>query len=311
MAESIHTIQSVVRRTGLTAHVIRVWERRYGAVKPGRTLTNRRRYSEEEVERLALLRDLTRDGYSIGAVAQLPDGTLRQLATQDHENARQTKAGQGAEAAPALLEMCAQAIQQLDSRRLEEALRQGSVELGAMGLLQRLIAPLVQRLGELWRDGTITAAHEHFATAVIRVFLGRASGAFSANESAPVLVVATPTGQLHELGALLAAATAANLGWRVTYLGGSLPAAEIAGAARQNRATAVALSLVYPEDDPRLETELASLRELLPREVSILAGGRAVSAYRPVLERLGIVTLRDLADLGSTLDRLRQPVSLR
>ena len=82
-----------------------------------------------------------------------------------------------------------------------------------------------------------------------------------------MLVVATPAGQIHELGALLVGAAAANLGWHVTYLGASLPAAEIAGAARQNRARAVALSLVYPEDDPRLEGELTRLRESLPPEV--------------------------------------------
>ena len=62
--------------------------------------------------------------------------------------------------------------------------------------------------------------------------------------------------------------TAANLGWQVTYLGASLPAAEIAGAAQQRRARAVALSLVYPEDDPRLAGELTRLRESLPAEVN-------------------------------------------
>src|SRR3954453_16918076 len=86
------------------------------------------------------------------------------------------------------------------------------------------------------------------------------------------LVVATPNGQLHELGALLASAAASNLGWLVTYLGASLPAAEIAGAARQNQARAVALSLVYPEDDQKLEGELFRLRESLPAEVTLLVG---------------------------------------
>ena len=59
-----------------------------------------------------------------------------------------------------------------------------------------------------------------------------------------------------------AGAAAANIGWHVTYLGASLPAAEIAGAAMQNRARAVALSLVYPQDDPRLEGELIRLRDM-------------------------------------------------
>ena len=97
------------------------------------------------------------------------------------------------------------------------------------------------------------------------------------------------------------------LGWHVTYLGASLPAAEIAGAARQNRARAVALSLVYPEDDPRLEGELTLLRELLPPEVALLTGGRAMPAYLDAIEKIGAVQMKDLSNLSSTLDDLRKP----
>jgi methylmalonyl-CoA mutase cobalamin-binding subunit len=93
----------------------------------------------------------------------------------------------------------------------------------------------------------------------------------------------------------------------VTYLGTSLPAAEIAGAARQNRARAVALSLVYPEDDPQLEGELMRLRESLPPEVRILVGGRATPAYRNALEKIGAVQIDDLTQVGATLDDLRKP----
>ena len=125
-------------------------------------------------------------------------------------------------------------------------------------------------------------------------------------DHAPALVVATPAGQVHELGALLVGATAANLGWQVIYLGASLPAAEIAGAARQRRARAVALSLVYPEDDPKLEGELSRLRESLPTEVPLLVGGRASLAYREHLEKIGAITMENLTHLGLTLDTLRK-----
>jgi methanogenic corrinoid protein MtbC1 len=119
-------------------------------------------------------------------------------------------------------------------------------------------------------------------------------------------VVATPAGQIHELGALIVSAMAADLGWQVTYLGASLPAAEIAGAARQCRARAVALSLVYPEDDPRLGGELARLREALPPEVALLVGGRALPAYRELAAGLGAVTVDSLGHLGAVLDGLRK-----
>ncbi|HEY9174658.1 MAG TPA: transcriptional regulator, partial [Verrucomicrobiae bacterium] len=100
-------------------------------------------------------------------------------------------------------------------------------------------------------------------------------------------------------------ALSSNLGWQVTYLGASLPAAEIAGAARQKKARAVALSLVYPTDDPDLPGELQTLRELLPSDVSLLAGGRGMSAYRSLLESLGAVLVEDLAKVITTLDQLR------
>jgi methanogenic corrinoid protein MtbC1 len=209
--------------------------------------------------------------------------------------------------ASAFLDGCIVAVKQLDFHALEEALKRAESVLGAQGLLQRVVGPLAQAIGELWREGAITAAHEHFASAVIRTFLGHAAKPFAGAANAPVLLVATPAGQLHELGALLAAASAANLGWHIIYLGASLPAAEIAGAAKQNHARAVALSLVYPEDDPRLGRELARLRELLSPEIPLLVGGRATYAYSEALDKAGAVQIKDLAHLCLTLDDLRKP----
>jgi len=305
MAEAHHAIKVAARRTGLSSHVIRIWEKRYGAVEPERTGTNRRLYSDEQIERLSLLRDLTQAGHSIGHVAKLPTEKLRELARDSRHTS--VLPGKTARSAPAFLEECMAAVKSLDARRLDETLRRAATQLGAQGLLQRVIAPLAQTIGELWRDGDITAAHEHFASAVIRIFLGHAAKPFVGADSAPGLVVATPAGQIHELGAMLVGAAAANLGWHVTYLGASLPAAEIAGAVRQNRARAVALSLVYPEDDPRMEAELTRLHESLPQDVTLLVGGRAMSAYRDVLDRIGAAQMKDLAHLCATLDELRKP----
>lgn len=304
-----HSIEAVVRRTGLSAHVIRIWEKRYRAVEPARTATNRRQYSDDEIERLILLRDLTRAGQSIGYVAKLPTEQLRLLAAAPKPAGNDAAAMERtapAASGPGFVDECLGAIKSLDSRALESALKHAEVALGTQGMLQRVIAPLAQTIGTLWRDGSITAAHEHFASAMLRTYLAQSARGFARGPNEPVLVVATPAGQLHELGALLAAALAANLGWHVIYLGASLPAPEIAGAANQNGARAVALSLVYPDDDPQLEGELLRLRELLPPGIGLIAGGRALPAYRPVLERIGAYQPNELTEFGDTLDQLRQ-----
>jgi MerR family transcriptional regulator, light-induced transcriptional regulator len=305
MSQANNPIRIVSRRTGLSAHVIRVWEKRYGAVQPVRTETNRRLYTEEQIERLSLLRDITRAGHSIGQVAKLPTAELQQLAAASCAPLHPAT-GEPSGSAP-FLEQSLAAIQALDDRDLEGVFQRAETALGALGLLQKVISPLAQTIGERWRAGSLTAAHEHFASAVIRTYLGHAAKPFGLAESAPGLVVATPAGQLHEIGALLVGAAAANFGWRVTYLGASLPAAEIAGAARQRRARVVALSLVYPEDDARLAGELTLLRELLPSAVALVVGGRALPAYRATLEKIGAVAVETLGQLGQALDDLRKP----
>jgi DNA-binding transcriptional MerR regulator/methylmalonyl-CoA mutase cobalamin-binding subunit len=308
MNEAQYPIQLVARLTGLSAHVIRIWEQRYRAVEPQRTATKRRLYSQSDIERLNLLRDATHAGHSIGQVAQLPTDKLGKLvAASSSLPAPAARALAPAPPTGSFLVECVAAIKSLDAHALDDALKRGATELGALGMLQRVVAPLAQSIGDLWRDGTLTSAHEHFASAALRVFLGNAGKPFGAMDDAPVLVVATPAGQVHELGALLVGAAAANFGWQVTYLGASLPAAEIAGAARQRRARAVALSLVYPEDDPRLAGELTRLRESLPADVPLLVGGRAQSAYGQALRETGALSIANLAQLGTTLDNLRKP----
>jgi len=208
-------------------------------------------------------------------------------------------------------ESCLTAVKQMDGRRFEEALQRALIALGHQGLLRQVIAPLAQTIGELWRNGEMTAAHEHFLSASLKVFLGQVAKQFAMPENAPGIIVATPVGQLHELGALMVNTAAAHLGWRTIYLGTSLPAAEIAGAAAQNRVKAVALSIVYPEDDPSLPGELLHLRRFLPPQIQIITGGRAAAAYRQTLTHIGAIQTAGLDEICEQLDALRKPIRSR
>ncbi|HEX7863172.1 MAG TPA: MerR family transcriptional regulator [Verrucomicrobiae bacterium] len=303
--EPIHSIQMAARRAGLSPVLIRAWEQRYSAVSPNRSATKRRLYSEAEITRLSLLKQVTDAGHSIGQVARLPDEQLRELLAQRTAPEQNTKLLAPRESTEAWLNESLVAVRELDAFRFDQALKSASSVLGIQGVLVRIIAPLAETIGEWWRDGKITAAHEHFGTALMRDFLGDLRKPFAGAERSPTLIVATPAGQLHEMGALMAGALAANLGWRVTQLGASLPAAEIASAARQQNARAVALSIVYPEDDPSLPAELHSLRDLLPSETKIIAGGRAAKAYRETLNQISATSVEDLAQLGIALDQVR------
>jgi methylmalonyl-CoA mutase cobalamin-binding domain/chain len=304
MSDVRSSIKLAARRTGLTEHVIRMWEKRYDAVTPDRTGTKRRLYSEEDIERLGLLRSATVAGHRIGDIANLRTDQLRTLAS-GASTSGPAKPATATASAEDLINEALTAARALDATALETNLERSVVAFGCHGMLENVVAPLAHRIGELWATGVLTAAHEHFATGVISTFLQNRFRPFAENGSAPLLVAVTPTGQLHELGAALVSAAARDLGWRVVYLGASLPAPEIANVALKRGARAVALSIVYPADDAALPAELEFLRKLLPAEIAIVAGGRAAESYRLTLEKIGAAQAGNLREFSTVLDRLR------
>jgi DNA-binding transcriptional MerR regulator/methylmalonyl-CoA mutase cobalamin-binding subunit len=289
----------------LKPDLIRAWERRYGAVAPGRSDTRRRFYSDADVERLRLLRRVVETGRSIGQVAILSNEELEALAAAEPSP---TPDANG-DVAGTFLEPCLAAARRLDVAELELHLERASVALSRNSLLERLMVPLLHRLGELWQKGELRPTHEHLASAVVRSFLGGMYRACDTPATAPHLLATTPARQRHELGALIVAAVAAGEGWRATYLGPDLPPEEIAAAAREKGARVVALSLVYPPDDPLLGDDLRRLRRLLPSTTAMIAGGRAAPAYGEVLDEIGSVRAADLPALRRELERLRRSVS--
>jgi MerR family transcriptional regulator, light-induced transcriptional regulator len=302
-----YSIKAAARRSGLSPHVIRVWERRYGAVEPERTGTNRRMYSEAEIERLSLMRHAIVAGHRISQIARLSAEQLKGLLGEMVvERTKGTITADKDGDAAQLGEECLEAIRRMDPVWFEEVLTRSLLVLGHQGLLQRVVGPLATRLGECWQAGELTAAHEHFASATLRVFLAHSARPFAQGENAPCLVVGTPVGQLHELGAVMISSAAVNAGWRVAYLGVSLPAAEIAGAARRKGARAVALSVVYPGDDPGLRDELVRMRQLLPLETRMIVGGRAARSYAEALREVGALVMEDLSEFFEVLDEVRK-----
>ena len=296
-----HPIRVVARRTGLKPDLIRAWERRYGAVAPGRSATHRRYYSDAEIERLTLLSRVVRAGHTISQVAQLPDPELEELIARDASS--QAPSAGPAGRTGAILSCCLSAVQRLDPRDLGSLIRRASVELSAPDLLDDVLVPLMQRIGDQWKQGGLRPFHEHMASAVVRSFLGSTLG--EAGNGAPLLVAATPARQRHELGALLATTSAAAEGWRVLYLGPDLPPEEIAAAALHQGAQVVALSLVYPPDDALLRDELRRLRRLLDPRTELIVGGRSSAAYADILREIGALRLDDLGELRRHLEEVR------
>ncbi len=306
--EARHPIKLAARRTGLSPDVIRVWEKRYGAVVPRRNARGQRAYSDEDVERLRLLAQVTAAGRRIGDVARLSAEELATLAREDETAARLLPARRGSlgDSAGAYLRQALAAVNDLDGHGLDQAITGASIALSPQVLRREVLFPFLHEIGDRWQAGSLRVVHEHLASALVRSFLGSIRNGHNLPDSAPHILVTTPAGQLHELGALMAAAGASEVGWRATYLGPNLPAEEIAAAVIQKRAKAVGLSIVYPMDDPRLHDELRRLHRHLDGGVILFAGGDGAPAYAGVLEEIYAIRLDSVAALQEELKSLNR-----
>ncbi len=298
--EPRHPIRVVSARTGLPQDVIRIWERRYKCVCPPRGDTGRRLYTDEDVERLRLLKQAVCAGRRISDVADLEISALRALVSEDSLQATADAAPIDAAKPRELLKEAIEALENLDRYRLHRVLSDASVEMSGPDFRQHLIVPLLSTIGQRWQEGSLRIVHEHLATTIIRSFFGTPRNP-ALTPRAPRIIVTTPAGQYHELGALMACAVAEEMGWDVVYLGTALPAEEIAAAVRQIGARAVALSLCYRESDSHTLEELSRLRRLLDDDIPIFVGGKAAGGMRERLGECGVNCPNDLNEFRAGL----------
>lgn len=298
-----HPIAVVERRTGVSQHVLRAWERRYRVVEPARDAAGERLYSDADIERLRLVRELTVGGRRVGQVATLDLAALRELAARDASEAvvparptgvaERAAARDDAEAAEHLA-MCRDAVDRLDSATAHALLIRAAVALGPRRFVDGVAVPLLRAVGDAWEQGSLRPMHEHGMSVAMRRVLSWLVEALPAPPDAPLVVIGTPAGQRHEFGAMLAAVVASARQYRVIYLGPDLPAVEIAHGAQVAGADVVALSVLSPVDARSLGRELDTLRDALPEATALVLGGAAALQHPRVIRARGAELHGDL-----------------
>jgi len=297
-------INVVAKLTGLSSHLIRAWEKRYAAISPSRTGTNRRVYTEEAVEKLKLLKLLTSKGYSIGNVASLGISRLKDMLGQPELH--HLLPGVEPKNEGDIISRCLKAIEEYDSQKLETELIKSSLQFTTLEMFDKVITPLMHKTGDLWRVGKLRPAHEHLALETIKRFLRGTSAGFSIHSAAPSMVVCSPVNQLHDLGAYMTTFAASSEGWKTVFLGSNLPAEDIAAAALRVNAKALALSIVYPDDDPYLSSDIQKLDILLPKSIKIIFGGQSVYGYKKEIDSIGGIIAGNMSALRNVMHAIRK-----
>ncbi|MFC1553676.1 B12-binding domain-containing protein [candidate division KSB1 bacterium] len=175
---------------------------------------------------------------------------------------------------------CVQTVKEFDPQALHSSLNYTENFLNKRILIEHVIIPLLHTIGVLWESNKIKIAHEHAATAVIRTYISNLKSSMYVPDNAPSVIIATPAGQHHEIGAIIASITAISEGWNALYMGADLPVQEIIYTVQIQKAKVIALSIIYPENNPDTRKEIADLKAGISDKIYLVAGGRASQSYK-------------------------------
>ncbi|KAB2967482.1 MerR family transcriptional regulator [Zoogloea sp.] len=262
-------IAAVERDTGLAKDTLRVWERRYGFPSPARDSNGERVYSADQVDKLRLIRRLIDQGLRPAKLIGLEPAALSELLGglgTAHPAADPARSAQ--------FETILKFVRLHLHEDLRRSLQQLLMKLGLQRFVGEVLAPLNLLVGDAWLRGELEVPEEHLYTEQVQNLLRAAiSSQAAASEGRPRVLLTTFPDEQHALGLLMAEAMMVPEGACCISLGTQTPLDDIRNAARAGRfdIVAVSFSAAFPA---RLALDgLRSLREGLPGETSLWAGG--------------------------------------
>ncbi|SHJ03930.1 DNA-binding transcriptional regulator, MerR family [Hymenobacter daecheongensis DSM 21074] len=259
------SISDLENLSGIKAHTIRIWEQRYGILRPERTPTNIRLYRDDDLRRLLNVATLCGQGHRISKVARLSDQEIAaaviSCSDDAHDYARQVNS---------LLA----AMLELDEPRLYQLLSEAVRQLGFEAAILHVAYPFLQRIGILWQTGSVNPAQEHLVANILRQKMLAATDALPpvAPAAARRWVLFLPEGEMHELALLFMNHALRARGHHVLYLGQNLPAAELAAVCRAYQPYAVCTVLTAVPERDQVQDFVNQLARNCPDVALILYG---------------------------------------
>lgn len=290
-----HRIHRVAKLTGLSKDVIRVWERRYGLITPSRSSNRYREYSDEDVALLRFVKAQIEQGATIGGLAtEGRESLLARMRLATPFIAEEQKPHDH------LLDDLMVLLDPIDKAGFERKLNGAVAVIPFEEAVRRILLPLQQRIGELWHQGHLSTAIEHYVTKLIQQKLFSVMSQLPVNEFGPRVLIACPEGETHEIGAQAVAYIAATRGCQVYYLGPNLPMSDLMTFCEKISPDLVLLSLTEVRSEAATLQQIKELEQLAARW-PVAVGGQGAHAFEDRLRDTKIELLDDLTALHSRL----------
>lgn len=293
----MYSIKDLEQITGIKAHTLRIWEKRYHIVSPQRTDSNIRFYSDEDLKKLLNISILNRHGFKISNLAKLCHETLTEKIVSLSTIADDFESQ---------IEGFVLAMIEMDENKFERLLNNLIMNLGFEDTFLRVIYPFFEKVGILWQVGTISPSQEHFISNLIRQKLIVAIDgvvAVSDNKAHKTFILFLPENEMHELGLLFYSYLIQKRGHKVIYLGQSVPFQDLQKVVSIHNADALLTSITTQPYNSDLETYLAKLHNNFG-SLMIFIGGYLINHGSKLSIPFNIKPIKSFNDFKLDMDVL-------
>lgn len=213
------TIKDLANLSGIKAHTLRIWEQRYSFLKPNRTFTNIRYYTNEELKTILNIALLNKYGFKISHIDKMTEQEIKdKIVSLNQMQAQQER----------IVNELIQQMIDLDIESFEKTLNSYIVAKGIERTITQIIFPFLEKIGILWLTNHINPAQEHLVTNIIRQKLISGIEAVQTPlKSEKKMLLFLPEGEYHELGLLFMYFLLKNRGIYVIYLGANVPLKDV------------------------------------------------------------------------------------
>jgi len=217
---AVYSIKELEKLSGIKAHTIRIWEKRYSLIEPHRTNTNIRYYTDNELKKILNVAVLNRHGIKISSIAKLTDLELRE------EIIRVSATSASSDT---LIDSMVLSMIDLDEYKLEAMIDKSINKIGFRSTVTDVLYPFLDKVGILWQSGDVYPAQEHFVSFLFRQKIISATDRISHifNPNAKKFLLLLPEGEWHEIALLFAQYLIKEANHEVIYLGQSVPYSDV------------------------------------------------------------------------------------
>ena len=271
-----YSIKDLETLSGIKAHTIRIWEKRYELLSPERTDTNIRYYTDDDLKRMLNVSLLVRNGYKISKVAAWQDETIKQTVL-DVASSKKTE--------QSYVEQLLLYMVNFDNIGFQHLANEIIGKFGIEDAIQNVFFGLFERIGTFWQVGSIFPAQEHHVSSIIRQKVIAAIDELGPqSKKGKNILFYLPENELHELSLLFYSYLAAKSGYNVIYLGQFVPFDDLQKMQSHVQLDYIFTAFISPVQKDYLETYLNNLKEVYQHQKVFITGGQ-IREHEPKLPR--------------------------